>query len=70
MDPEERKSKVQHPLYLLYKQIYKGPNYDTPDFCYKKLEKDSPDVEEVWAELCYNEENQLVGGATAKVSVA
>ena len=38
MTKEEKEAKIQRPVYELWRRVYKGPNYEYPEFCYKKFD--------------------------------
>ena len=67
MDHKERESIVQIPVYSLFSKIYKGPRYENQNFCFKKFVKDGENNIVVKAQLCYNENKQLVGATSLKV---
>lgn len=68
--PEEDKENLLfYPIYNLFKKLYKGHLYDTPDFCYKKMKFDSPSVEEIYVLLMYDNAYELLGVSILKFHI-
>ncbi|KJE98048.1 hypothetical protein CAOG_08085 [Capsaspora owczarzaki ATCC 30864] len=75
MDDETKKHVIQAPMYQLYKQIYRGPRYDTSAFCDKKFVDELADCFVVGMAFIFvappagqaRSTRRLVGGAYMKV---
>ena len=64
MPPLEKQQTIQAPLYHLFRQLYKGPLYETPDFCFQKCIDSEADIFKVAMQF---ESDKLVGASVLKI---
>lgn len=64
MAVSEKRETIQKPLYALFRQLYKGPLYETPDFCFQKCVDNEAEVFKVGMQI---EEGVLVGASILKI---
>src|SRR3990167_7221676 len=64
MPPSEKRKAIQEPLYALFRQLFKGPLYETPDFCFQKCIDDTAEIFKVAFSF---ESNQLIGASVLKI---
>ena len=64
MSPFKKRKTIQEPLYTLFRQLFKGPLYETPNFCFQKCVDDTAEIFKVSFSV---ELNKLVGASVLKI---
>lgn len=56
---------IQLPLYQLFRQLFSGPLYETPDFCFQKCVATNADVLKI--SMHHDDQHNLVGATILKI---